>query len=154
MNKKQVIKFISKFNLKYKIIIKYISSKEIDDYDAFVSLEDNNYFIFLNRKLFLYNNNINELKAIIMHEIGHIETNKMFKYRKESLNEYEAHRWALKTSYKYKYFKIFNELVEYLNDWYETSYNEDNGRYRVYIKAAILLKKYLKNNRKLVYPAK
>jgi hypothetical protein len=152
MNKKQVIKFISKLNLKYKITIKYFYNEDYYPCVAFVSFKNNT--IYLNRKIFLYNKNINELKATLMHEIGHFQTKNqiyLLKHGKRISSEYLAHRWALKTSYKHKYFKIYDELINDVNCWPFATWNQNNGFYRPYIKAAILLKKYLKKN---CYPIK
>ena len=75
------------------------------EYDAVIRLKDS----FIRRK------NNNEIKAILLHELGHLHSNN--KRNNKSINESEAHLWAVKTCVKYRLFNIMNVLIMYWVSW-------------------------------------
>ena len=92
-------------------------------------------FIYLNRKLFMYEKNSDLLKAYLLHEIGHcFATSKL-----KSDNELEAHLWAIKKSKSLQIPKVTNMLITIIKSWRDINYKE--YQFRRYIIAA---KKYLK----------
>ncbi len=137
MNKQQVEKFINKFDLPSKIIVKFLPESEMTPYyPAQVSeLEDGSYLLELCRKEFLYHKDEIYLKALLVHELGHIATFHIT-FQSSSYDEYIAHRWALRVTFKKRFFRIHRELQLMIESWKNFTWNEDGGIYRRYIVAA------------------
>jgi hypothetical protein len=135
MVKDQVIRFIANI-VPYKIKVKYVSSSEIlECYAAQISkLNDSSYLLELNRKIFLYDIDMTYLKATLLHELGHITTT----HRKRSMEEYKAHQWAIRTAHRRRFTKIHKELIALKKSWKTFTWNQENGHYRCYIKAATI----------------
>jgi hypothetical protein len=134
MKKQLVLKFIKRYT-KRKVVIKYLSNKELtENHPCQMSLKDDKVFIIeLNRKWYLYNRDETLLKALLLHEVGHIE--KYNSYCNRSMEEYLAQEWALKTALGFRLFRIRQKLLDMFNEWGSYKWNEENGALRRYIKA-------------------
>ena len=137
MTKTQVLNFLRLFSLQTKVIIKFVPESEIGElYPCQVSLiEDRTCLLELSRKQFMYNKDQIYLRALLLHEIGHIVA-AYLKIKSTSVEEFTAHKWAIDITKKRKYNRLHNELRAMLESWREYTWNEDKGAFRRYIQAS------------------
>ena len=137
MTKLQIFNFLRLFALQSKVIIKFVPTSEIGElYPCQVcEVEKNVYLLELSRKEFMYNKDQIYLKALLLHEIGHILINHL-KIKSATIEEYTAHNLAINITKKRKYSKLHKELCAMFESWRIYTWNEDNGTYRRYIKAS------------------
>lgn len=138
MTKQQVRRFIRHFDIDSKIIIKYLPEHVITpNYPAVVSNLDDGYLLELSIKNFLHCKNKVYLKAILVHELGHIVAfNSNIKITSFSFDEYIANKWALQITKKKGFLKIHRELKSIIDSWKTYTWNQEGGVFRRYIKAA------------------
>lgn len=89
--------------------------------------------IKLNKKWFLRKGTDNQLKAFLLHEIGHC----FFEERRKYKNELYAQMWAIDKADEMKLPKVKKELIEMIKSWED--YNWGDYTFRRYIIAS---KKY------------
>lgn len=140
MKKIDIIKFINRFKLPYIISVKFVSSIVLEDlFAAQVYISDDLATIELNKKIFMYSKDTTYLKALILHELGHIYVSE-FKIKNPHIEEYSAHNFALKTALSHRLIKVHKELLLMLEEWEEYKWNECRGQLRPYIKAVSIMK--------------
>jgi hypothetical protein len=139
MTKSQILNFLKIFSLQAKIVIKFVPrSKTGEFYPCQVSeIDDKLYLVELSRKDFIHNKDQLYLKALLLHELGHIAAS-CLKIKNPSIEEYTAHKWALNITKKRKYLKLHYELCAMLESWREYTWNEDKGSFRKYIIASYM----------------
>jgi hypothetical protein len=120
-----------------KTIINFVPDYAIKPFCAQTIAKDTYFLIQLSKKKFLYEMNSIEVKALLLHELGHVATHG----KCDSEDEYLAHKWAMKIARKNKLKKVYEELQKLLDEWLELKWNEDKGAYRSHIRASRKLKK-------------
>jgi len=143
MTKLQVFNFLRLFALQSKVIIKFTSESKLGEfYPCQVSeTEENMYLLELSRKVFMYNKDQIYLRALLLHEIGHILVSPL-KIKSTTIEEYAAHNLAINITKKRKYSKLHKELRAMLESWRIYTWNEDNGAFRRYIQASKITRQH------------
>ncbi len=106
-------------------------------FDAFVPT---NNIILVSKDVVMSNFNAS-IRALLLHEIGHIYTYRRYGRIK---SEYDAHKWALWYSKKHNMFLEYNELLKLAEWWVEKfNWNKKGESKRTYIIVGkMILKKY------------
>lgn len=157
MNRKQIARFVKKINYGEKIEIEYIKSRDKTNFlcaqagiNRFV--KDGQLYIV---SLLQINKDSpktlheSELKAILLHEVGHLHTGYRRKGNKitnksVSVCEYEAQVWALERCRELKMNILKRGVVQILLNWRDFDWNSDNQVYRRALKMAVRNKKFKK----------
>ena len=72
-------------------------------------------------------------KALILHEVGHLETITYDSIMDYGLGEIEfmAHRWAIEYTYRRRYWNILGDLIYIFDGWSRCRWNSFGRRYRM-----------------------
>lgn len=129
-----MVNFIRKvdFGIYMRTSVKYLSGasfkKELGcNFIAHVRNKGDGFEILINRSRFNHNTPAEEIKMMLLHEIGHI---------KEGLTEQKAHEWAIRKAKELKLKKVENSLRMIAYRWRYFGWNEEGGRFRKYIIAS------------------
>jgi len=158
VDKKRIKKFIKKAAGE-DIGFKFVFLREKDGGEFFMRalckaqdplIEINKYW-FNNKNLFreFYDSNVSKedaIKGSLLHEIGHIKTCKIKKNKNKliGLNEFLAHKWAIKTAKQFKMNKIRIQLEKHIKNWGNFCWNKDKS-FRRYILASKMYREEIKN---------
>ena len=127
MTKKQIIRFIKKVAGKtgYCSIFYYYNKKE-SSYFARADvikrkIEINRYFLKAFKE--------ETIRAMLMHEIGHLKTRPLLGLKPHSWVEYEAQMWAISRARELGFKRIERRLLRVFSEWKEY---ENNKKFRCY----------------------
>lgn len=147
MTKSQIEMFIKRISINKdaKIIIKYKPNYECYSngirFSACININfDNTYYIInLNKSYFNKYRKNYDIKATLLHELGHAYT---FLYYRDNASkwEYQANIWAIKKAVELEdkelAFSVYTHAVSLPYTW-----NQDKGKYRKYLIASKKFKK-------------
>lgn len=138
MKKQDIVQFMSSILPDLTISIKYYSNKEYSKYfgvgGACIVLiaKESIVLVAINKSEFNWSCPNHWMKAVILHEAGHVKyynTNGWF-------SEFVAHRWAINKAHKMKLPKVANALNKITKQWKNIRWNQEQGKLRKYILAS------------------
>lgn len=145
MKKKEVEEIVNRCT-DFPVFVQFLPNRDVYPFDAYISSETLSiakikveiYTMTLRRGM-LNNKDDTWIKAIILHEVGHLET----QHGAESAGELEcyAQEWAISKAEELRWKSVRESLYDMVDEWELATWNEEGGKYRRYILAARLFRR-------------
>jgi hypothetical protein len=137
MNIKQVRRFVKRIS-NGSLTVKYSNDSSMRYVAACACIKDDE--IWLSRKHFMGSNDLFQ-RSCLLHEIGHFNDNRKIW---DHVGELNAHLWAIKKANSLGWCRIKKHMIKEIKEYWhppKTTWNEDSGMWRKYIKASKMYRK-------------